>query len=220
MAELPLQKDKPAVHITAGLLNVAAALRNQAWEGGTARRLTPTQGRVLTVLAERQGLPISLGELAGVLAVTPATASDAVGVLERKGLVRKGRSAADGRSLRMTLTAQGLREAGRVAGWTDGVRAAVETLSSEEQAVFLRGLTKVIRSLQEQGVISTTRMCAGCDYFRPHAHADAVKPHHCAFVDKSIGDRQLRLDCPDFVPVSEVHSARRWQGFLRGGQDH
>lgn len=48
----PLQGEKSVVdHITAGLTNVAAALRSQTWEGSPARSLTPTQGRALSLRA-------------------------------------------------------------------------------------------------------------------------------------------------------------------------
>lgn len=219
MKPLPMHGDKTIVeHITAGLAKVAAALRSQAWEGGTARKLTPTQGQILLLLEERAGRPIRLNDVANALGVTAATASDAVIALEHKQFLRKGRSTEDSRALTLTLTASGRREARRSGGWTDVVRAGVESLSLEEQTVFLRGLIKVIRSLQEQGAISTMRMCAGCTYFRPHAHADVAKPHHCAFVDAPMGESQLRLDCPDFVPVSEVEGVRRWQEFLSGSE--
>ena len=40
-APVPMRGDKSIEeHITAGLGNVAAALRHQAWEGGAARNLT------------------------------------------------------------------------------------------------------------------------------------------------------------------------------------
>ncbi len=218
MKPLPMHGDKTIVeHITAGLAKVAAALRSQAWEGGTARRLTPTQGQILVLLAERTGRAVRLNDVADALGVTAATASDAVIVLEQKELVRKERSSEDSRALTLTLTAAGRPEARRTMGWTDVVRAGVQSLSLEEQTVFLRGLTKVIRSLQDQGVISMVRMCASCTYFRPYMHADVAKPHHCAFVDKPMGEGQLRLDCSDFIPVPEVEGTKRWQQFLSGG---
>ena len=218
---LPMQGEKSVVdHITAGLAKVAAALRNQAWEGGTARKLTPTQGQILVFLAERGVLPVRLSDVAEALCLTAATASDAVITLVEKKLVRKERSAEDQRALAMTLTAAGRRESQQTSGWAEVVRSGVKSLTSDEQRVFLRGLTKVMHSLQEQGVISVTRMCAGCNYFQPYVHADAAKPHHCGFVNKPLGEGQLRLDCPDFVPGSEVEQPRRWRQFVSGGEGH
>ncbi|MEK7763680.1 MAG: MarR family winged helix-turn-helix transcriptional regulator, partial [Nitrospirota bacterium] len=146
-----------------------------------------------------------------------ATASDAVTTLVEKQLVQKERSAEDQRALVLTLTVAGHREVRETRGWTEVVEAGVQSLTPDEQAVFLRGLTKMIHSLQQQGVISVARMCAGCTYFKPYVHADAAKPHHCGLVNKPMGEGQLRLDCPDFVPGGEVDQLRRWQEFVSGG---
>ena len=215
---LVMQADQSVVdHITAGLGKIAAALRSQAWEAGTARKLTPTQGQILVLLAQRHGM--RLNDVARELCMTAATASDAVFALAEKKLVRKGRSSEDFRALTLTLTATGRREAERTSGWTGVVKAGVASLTPDEQAAFLRGLTKVIRALQEQGVISVARMCAGCTYFQPYVHADAAKPHHCRFVDAPLGEDQLRLDCRDFLPASEAEGAGRWQTFLSGHRE-
>ena len=85
--------------------SIAAALRSQAWEGGTARKLTPTQGQILVFLMERGLLPVRLSDVAEALCLTAATASDAVITLVEKKLVRKERSAEDQRALAITLTA-------------------------------------------------------------------------------------------------------------------
>ena len=138
--------------------------------------------------------------------------------LFRLPVIRKVRSADDRRAVALTLTALGKKEAGRTGAWSDLGRMGVAGLSPSEQAVFLRGLTKVIHALQEQGVISTVRMCAGCAYFRPYAHADTARPHHCAFVNKAMGEGHLRLECPDFVPVPEVEGAERWRRFVSGNK--
>ncbi|MEO5957128.1 MAG: MarR family winged helix-turn-helix transcriptional regulator [Nitrospiraceae bacterium] len=216
---LPMQGEKSVVdHITVGLGKVATALRSQAWEGGTARKLTPTQGQILGFLADRGGQPVRLNDVAAELCLTAATASEAVMTLAEKKLVHKTRSEEDLRVLVITLTAAGRREAQRTTGWTEVIRAGVKSLTPDEQAVFLRGLTKVIHSLQEQGAISVVRMCAGCTYFHPYAHVDAVRPHHCGFVNKAIGEGQLRLDCPDFITGSELERVGRWERFLDSGE--
>ena len=219
--QLPMQGEKTVVdHITTGLTKVAAALRSQAWEGGSARKLTPTQGQILVLLAERATQPMRLNDVARELCLTAATTSDAVMTLVEKKLVKKERSPDDQRALVLTLTAGGRREAQQTTGWTEVVRAGVRSLTPDEQTVFLRGLTKVMYSLQEQGVISVARMCVGCTYFQPYVHVDAARPHHCGFVNKAMGDGRLRLECPDFIPGSQPDQARRSQEFLRGGEGH
>ncbi|MGA6826990.1 MarR family winged helix-turn-helix transcriptional regulator [Nitrospira sp. NS4] len=212
---VPMRADKAIEdHIAVGPGKVAVALRHQAWEGGAARNLTLTQGDS-GVLDGAWGQRMRLNDVAAEICLTAATASDAVGASERKGLVRKARAADDRRSVALTLTAAGRQEAGRTGAWSDLVRMGVACLSTAEQTVLLRGLIKIIQALQEQGVISTVRMCAGCSYFHPYAHAKAPKPHHGTFVNKAMGEGQLRLECPDFVPVPEGDASNGGQCFQR-----
>lgn len=200
--------------ITAGLGKIALALRQASWRGAGRRRLTPTQGLILTLLRRHPGGQ-RLSTVAAALGVTRASASQAVSTLVRKGLVAKHAADGDGRARRVALTSAGRREATRALGWGETVRAAVGTLGLAEQAALLRALVKIIRALQEAGQIAPSRMCITCRYFRPYVHANPRRPHHCAFVDAAFGDRALRVDCPDHTPAPAAEAARAWRAFVR-----
>lgn len=215
---MSLSNDRVAQTVTTGLVKLGIALKSRDWREAGEQGLTPTQGQILALLRLRQTRGMRLTELAAGLAVTTATVSDAVATLVQKGLVRKQRSRDDARALAITLTEAGTREAERVAGWPDFLVEAVEALSPEEQAVFLRGLIKMIRTLQERGQIPISRMCVTCRFFRPHVHENADRPHHCAFVDAPFGDRHLRLECPDYEVAPDASASRTWVTFVAGSK--
>jgi hypothetical protein len=75
-------------------------------------------------------------------------------------------------------------------------------MSEGEQAVFLSGLVKMIRTLHEGGPIPTNRMCVTCVHVRPNVH-EGPTPHHCACVDAPMAPSHLRLDCPEQVEAPE-----------------
>jgi DNA-binding MarR family transcriptional regulator len=187
-----------AHNVVTGLAKLGLALRHESWRRREQSGLTPTQAEILVFLRACGQRGIRLSELADGLGVTAATASDSLRALHEKGLVSKERDAGDARALAVTLTERGRRDAEREAMWPDLFLEAAGALSDEEQAVFLRGLVAMIRSLQEQGRIPVARMCVTCTFFRPDVHDDPERPHHCAFVDAPFGDRQLRLDCDDY----------------------
>lgn len=195
-------------HIGIALAKLSSALRNHAWQDGLARGLTPTQGQILAVLEGRPAA--SLGEVAEILGVRAATASDAVGSLVEKGFVTKDRDAADRRILRLALTARGRSVAREAAQWPDFLGATVESLSAEDQRSFLRVLLGIIRQLQASGRIPVARMCIDCKYFRPFVHDDPAKPHHCAFVDSPFGELALRIECPDHQTAPPDRQAAAW----------
>src|SRR5438132_4651015 len=165
--------------ITTGLAKIGLALRSQGWRDASENGLTPTQGQILALLGAPRATPLRVVDLARALGVTAATTSDAARALARKGLVVKTRNPEDGRAIALGLTRRGKRAAARVAAWPDFLMVAVDALSPGEQAVFLKGLVKMIRTLQERGQIPIARMCVSCRFFRPNVHVAPEPPHHC-----------------------------------------
>jgi hypothetical protein len=74
-------------------------------------------------------------------------------------------------------------------------------------------LLKTVRALQVRGRIPVSQMCVTCRFFRPDAHAGALRPHHCALVDAPFGDAQIRLDCPEHQPAPAEMAERAWAAF-------
>lgn len=204
-----LKQDPLPKRIGQGLGKLSIAIRAKEQSGATGEGLSPTQGVILNRLA-RSGVG-RVSELARELAVSLPTVSDAVAVLVSKGYVEKRRAGNDGRALLLHLTREGRAVASRTSHWPDFLSTAADALNDQEQLAFHRGLVKMIRTLQDRGEIEVARMCVSCAYFRPGAHEGADKPHHCAFVDAAIGDRDLRIDCAEFEPASGDDAWQKWK---------
>jgi DNA-binding MarR family transcriptional regulator len=180
--------------IAVGLQKIGLALKHQEWAQAAAEGLSPTQGQIVAALAVEG--PLTGSELAARLGVTLPTVSDAVRVLVDKGHIDKRPDPRHGRASLLQLTPRGRALARRVSSWPDFLSTALGELSPPEQEVFLGGVVKMIRSLQERGLVPTSRMCVTCRYFRPDVHEGDL-PHHCAFVDAPMADRHLRIDCDE-----------------------
>lgn len=200
-----------ARRVTGGLVRIGLVLKSRAWKGAGPAGVTPTQGQALSMLRDApEGMRlISLAQLLGVSA---PTASDAVNSLVEKGFARK-EPGPDKRSITLRLTPDGAALADRTVEWPDFLAEAVEALTPQEQAAFLRMLLKLVRTLQEKGDIPVQRMCVTCRHFRPYVHDDASTPHHCAFVGAAFGDRHLRLNCAE--QEEETDSAVRETNYQR-----
>ena len=149
-------------------------------------------------------------ELAEVLGVSPASLSDSVASLLRKGLVERRPEPADRRARRVVLTEAGRTRIEALPEAPVALVAALAALAPAEAGAVLRALTRIIRELQEAHAIPAQRLCVTCRHFRPHAHADAERPHHCAFVDAAFGDADLRLDCGEHEEAGVSERARNW----------
>ena len=186
--------------VTAGLVKLSMVLRQQAWQASGQRGLTPTQSQILALVAA-QGPGVVVSAVSKALSVTKGTASEAISALERKGLIRKDPDAEDGRVVRLRVTQAGRKEARLSAVWPDLVVKAISGLPVAEQAGFLRGVIGLIRSLQEEGAISASRMCVDCRFFSPNQYPGQDRPHHCHYIGGAIADVDLRVDCNEMEPA-------------------
>jgi DNA-binding MarR family transcriptional regulator len=199
--------------IATGLHKLGLAMKHETWSLAQEAGVSPTQGQILATLSLEGRL--SGSELAERIGLTLPTVSESVRVLVDKGLVEKQPDPRHPRASLVELTAAGRGLAARVRTWPDFLASAAGSLSAPEQGAFLSGLTKMIRSLQEEGRIPTNRMCVSCVHFRPNAHA-GPRPHHCAFVDAPMAVHHLRLECSEHEEASPAVRAASWTRFLDG----
>lgn len=183
-----------------------------SWDQWPARRLTPTQRRILDFLGTRHD-NITLSAVARELGVTPATASDSVAALESKGLIRKRRSHLDGRALALMLTTEGRRSVTELAALPDPLQAACGALSDSEQEVSYRSAMKMMRDLQEAGLLPPSRMCVSCRYFDPLRSPKSATPHHCHLIGAALADRHLRMDCAEHDLADANTQQALWRRF-------
>ena len=196
--------------IATGFGRLAAFWRASRWQDTAVHGLHPTQAGILRRIVAGTGRG---AVLAGELGITPATLSDSVSALVAKGLAERRPDPGDGRALRIVATPAGHATAADLPAAPPSLRDQIAAMPEAERAALLRALTRIIRGLQEAGAIPVQRMCANCRFFRPHAHDDAARPHHCAFVDAAFGDATLRLDCGEHEAASPDAAAAAWQRF-------
>ena len=115
--------------------------------------LPPAQSELLRLAAARPG--ISVADSAHELRLAPNTVSTLVGRLAAAGLLGRTRSASDGRSVRLAVTAKATR---RIAGFRDlraelAGRALDRLAASDRQAVAdaVPALLRLAAQLEEEG---------------------------------------------------------------------
>jgi DNA-binding MarR family transcriptional regulator len=198
--------------IAAGLHKIGLAMKQQAWQQANDAGLSATQGQILAAVATHG--PLTGSELSQRLGVTLPTVSDSVRVLVEKSLLTKSPDPRHPRASLLTLTSEGAKLGARARSWPEFLAGALTDLTAEEQRAFFSGVVKMIRSLQDQGLIPIGEMCMTCTHFRPHVRSGA-SPHHCAMVDAPLADDQVRLDCPEHELVAEASRRELWDRFMR-----
>ena len=201
-----------ASRIATGLHKIGLAMKQQAWQQANEEGLSATQGQILAALATHGDLTGS--ELSQRLGVTLPTISDSVRVLVEKKLVTKSPDPRHPRASLLTPTKKGAQLGARARSWPEFMAAAVADLTTEEQRAFFSGVVKMIRSLQDQGLIPVSGMCVTCVHFRPNVRPGAT-PHHCALVDAPLATEQVRLDCAEHELAAEAPRRELWEQFMR-----
>ncbi|WP_437512520.1 MarR family winged helix-turn-helix transcriptional regulator [Sorangium sp. So ce1099] len=198
--------------IATGLHKIGLAMKQQAWQQANEEGLSATQGQILAALVAHG--PLTGSELSERLGVTLPTISDSVRVLVEKKLLTKSPDPRHPRASLLTPTEKGATLGARARSWPEFMAAALNDLAPDEQRAFFSGVVKMIRALQEQGLVPISGMCVTCTHFRPNVRAGA-SPHHCAFVDAPLANEQLRLDCPEHERAAEAARSALWEQFMR-----
>ncbi|MFF5207308.1 MarR family winged helix-turn-helix transcriptional regulator [Streptosporangium sp. NPDC000396] len=191
------------------LERLTTAVRTLAVTGAQAHGLSVVQLHALLALASHPAERRRVGALAEEFAVTAPTMSDAVGALERKGLVARTPVPGDARRRELVLTSDGERLAARLDGWDDPLVDTVGALPRGEREALLRAALDLIAGMHRAGVITVDRSCVSCRFFHRDVRQDPGAPHFCALLEQPLPPADLRVDCPEHLPGEEISEISR-----------
>lgn len=181
--------------VLAAVERLGRALRAARQEVATRREMSLLGLSVIETLAD--GRPRRVGDLASELDVSQPTVSDAVTVLDKRGLLRRDRDPADLRGTLVALTDNGHRLAADTATEL-GPLLAAGTGTDTDRATTLRVLLGEIARLQTAGVITVNRSCLSCHHYQPPGPRSRAR---CLLLATALADQDLRVDCPEHEPV-------------------
>jgi DNA-binding MarR family transcriptional regulator len=134
-----------AADLLAAISAVRRTTRRAARHASPAEPLPPTRSELLRLAAAHPG--ISVAEAARELRLAPNTVSTMVGDLATQGLISRGRSSTDGRTVRLNATSRATQ---RLARWRD--------LRAELTARALAGLAAPDQEALAAAIPALTRL--------------------------------------------------------------
>jgi DNA-binding MarR family transcriptional regulator len=204
---LPVVEASLSGRIATGLHKIGLAMKQQTWLQANEEGLSATQGQILAALVAHG--PSTGTELSDRIGVTLPTISDSVRALVDKQLVTRSPDPRHPRASLLTPTKKGANVGARARSWPEFLAGAIDDLSREEQRAFYAGVVKMIRALQEQGLVPLSGMCVTCTHFQPNVRAGEL-PHHCTLVDAPLAGEQLRIDCPEHELATDAKRKELW----------
>ena len=118
------------------------------------------------------------------LGATKGTTSQSIGVLERKGLLKKRPDKEDGRVVHLGLTARGRRMAGGDAV-PEAFAGALAEMEPREKETLALLLSKILTGLQRRNGGRTFGVCRTCKFFRENA---LPRSHQCGLTLEPLSD--------------------------------
>ncbi len=180
--------------IVAALEKISEVFRVLLWMEAKEHKLSPIQMQLLIFIKyHNSDKQRRIASMAREFNMTKATISDSIKVLEQKGLIARADDMLDSRSFNFSLTDKGLKLTGMIENFTKPLDGAIATLSPQQKNEFLLSVLDLIYRLNQNGIISTQRMCYTCYYYS----GDRQLMHHCNLMQKPLAFDELRIECPE-----------------------
>ncbi len=187
------QHDDIPNKIVASLERISEAFRVLLWNHAKVKKLSPIQIQILIFIAFHDDKLCNVSHLAKEFNLTKATISDAIRVLDKKGMIEKYYSATDKRAYNIDLSTEGKKVLAEIQDFADPVKAVLHGIDEAEQNLFFKTLSKVIYALNRSGILSVQRTCFGCRFYKKRKN-----DHYCTLMEKDLLDEDIRIDCAEY----------------------
>lgn len=188
------QQTDTASKIVAAMERLSEAFRVLLWEHAKVIELSPIQIQLMIFVAYHAEHLCNVSHLAQEFNMTKPTISDAVRILNQKGLIEKRISEVDKRAYTIALTTAGKAVVKQTEQFAKPIRQTIEDqLDESAQTALFTSLNKVMYGLNQQGILSEQRTCYGCRYYQ-----QSGKQAFCSLMEKTLMQADIRIDCGEF----------------------
>ncbi|HNC91818.1 MAG TPA: MarR family winged helix-turn-helix transcriptional regulator [Saprospiraceae bacterium] len=187
------QIGNPDLKIIASLERLSEGFRVLLWEKAKILGISPIQIQILIFIRFHSDEKCTVSYLAQEFCLTKPTVSEAVKSLEQKGFIERYTNIMDTRSHTIHLTDTGKSAVARTADFANPMLGSIAGMQPADKGILLEQLLSVVSHLQGVGIISMQRMCFSCRFYQRNNNG-----HFCGFLNKSLKNHELRLDCGEF----------------------
>jgi len=187
------QESDISIKIVAGLQRISEAFKVLLWDKAKNLGLSPIQIQTLIFVAYHKSELCNVSHLAKEFNVTKPTISDAIRVMDKKGLISKQYSSSDSRSYSIGLSSQGQRIIEETANFANPLQTQLKNTNQDELELLFGTLSKLIYQLNRSGILNVQRSCYGCKFYSKQGDQD-----YCKLLNKELLNTDIRIDCPEF----------------------
>ena len=193
------QQNDLSSKIVVGLERISEVFKLLLWEKAKSIGLSPIQIQILVFVAFHKPELCNVSHLAKEFNITKPTISDAVKMLNDKGMIEKDYSSADSRSYSISLSALGKKVVAQTSDFSQPLQTQIDRFSPAELDGLYNSLNQLIFKLNRTGLLSVQRTCYGCKFYEKNNGT-----HYCKLLQKELLNKDIRLDCKEFEAKLEV----------------
>ncbi len=171
------------------------------WDIVKKYNLSPLQTQFILFLSSHSSDLRRVSALADEFDLTRATVSDAVKSLEKKGIIKKTRTENDKRFFLLELTGKGKQISKKIDNWQKVIITCIKKISTRDKEIVYGFMVELIKSLFDNGVISTARMCLTCGNIVP---GTAGRPNMCKVTQRSFYNNDVNFNCGSYAAKSKL----------------
>ena len=152
---------------------------------------------MLIFIAYHKTAYCNVSHLAKEFNITKPTISDAVRVLDNKGMIVKQFSSVDSRSYAIQLSEKGKSIVEETENFASPLRKQLKGIKQPALEALFGTLSKLIYQLNQNGILTVQRTCYGCSFYE-----ETKNKTYCNLLHKDLLTSDIRLDCSEYKEKS------------------
>ncbi|QHI39339.1 Transcriptional regulator SlyA [Kordia antarctica] len=183
--------------IVTGLERISEVFKLLLWKKAKRIGLSPIQIQILIFVAFHKSELCNVSHLAKEFNITKPTISDAIKILDKKGMIFKDFSSSDQRSYTIQLTDFGKKLVTETNDFASPLKAQVDTFDETVLEDIFKTLSELIYKLNQNDILTVQRTCYACKFYQKNKTSD-----YCNLLQATLKSQDIRLDCPEFEEKS------------------
>jgi DNA-binding MarR family transcriptional regulator len=179
--------------IVAGLERLSQVFRILLWEKAKEQSLSPIQIQLLIFIEYHSQEKTTISYLAKEFNFTKPTISDAIKILEQKGLIVKFIDERDTRSYTIQLTDLGKKIVSETEDFTNPLTEIIGKTDPKEKLILWENISNLIIQLNKLEIISVQRTCFNCKHYSVKNEGN-----FCNLLNQQLDTQGIRIDCEEF----------------------
>jgi DNA-binding MarR family transcriptional regulator len=187
--------DKLDENIVIAIEKISQINRVNLWKIAKEEGISPIQIQFIDYISKMSLELTTISNLSMEFDLKKSTVSDSISNLINKGFLEKVIDEYDKRKFYLKLTEKSILKLELINERNKIIFDKLKDFSSEDKTIVLNLLMRLIKSLFNEGVVQSAKMCLTCKNFTENKDINSETLHFCNFLNIPMATRDLHFNC-------------------------